>query len=81
MTLVVAPACDLLAWPDLRDAETRARAAEAAWREAQRRAHAPPHGKLQQRRAELAEATRAALQAERELARLRARLDDRTTPR
>lgn len=55
---------DLFGWPELRDAAARVNAAEIARTEAARRAMFAPYGKIQQRRAELAAATSAALAAE-----------------
>ena len=62
---------DLLTWPDLRDAEERAAAAEEALRTAQRQFWLAPHGKRKKRLSALETASQNALRAEVTLARLR----------
>lgn len=64
---------DLFSWRDEADAAERAAQAEAARVEAQRAVLRAPHGKVQTRRAQLEEATRAALEAEVQLKRLQER--------
>ena len=54
---------DLLAWPELRDAQARLRAADAAVETARLAVMHAPHGRLSARRQDLAAAIRAALQA------------------
>ncbi len=70
MTKAAAP--DLLAWPEIREAEERSRRADEAWRRAKYRAHHAPHGKRGGRNRALSEATQEALRASAALARLRA---------
>lgn len=71
MTRAAPGQVDLLAWPQLHEAELRARAADAAWRAAERRARYCPHGTRGERLKALREASQAALRASVELQRLR----------
>ena len=71
MAAVVARAPDLLAWPEVKAAEERAREAQAEWARARWRAHYAPHGKRAERVRALSEASAAALRATLELQRLR----------
>ena len=65
---------DLLAWPELRDAQTRLRAADDAVEVARLRVLHAPHGQLSVRRVALSSAIRAALQAGVDLRALQVRL-------
>lgn len=65
---------DLLTWPDLREAEAAASAADQAWRKAQRAYWMAPHGRRRQRLSDLQEASNAALRAGLQLADLRREL-------
>jgi hypothetical protein len=61
---------DLFTWSDEAEAAKAVAAAEAAREEAARRARFAPHGEVAIRRARLAQATHAALEAEALLARI-----------
>jgi len=67
-----APQIDLLAWPQVHEAQLRAQAAQAARVEAVRRYRFAPHGEVAARLQAMQAATHAALQAEAELARTEA---------
>lgn len=62
---------DLLTWREEADALAGLDAAREAWAVAARKARCAPHGELFARRARLAQATRALLEAELLLARVR----------
>ena len=73
--MVAAPGqADLLAWPELHDAEMRVQAADAAWGDAERLARHPPQGRRNARLQALRDAAQAALKAGVELERLRQQL-------
>ena len=71
MSSAPARAPDLLAWPEVKAAQDRAREADEEWRRAHYRAHHAPRGQSGERKRALSEAAAGALRAAVELRRLR----------